>query len=59
MKTIASLKIGERGIIVGFTDEVLYQSYYAQGIGLIKYVQDYQAVAGVEDTDNLRNYMVY
>ncbi len=43
----------------GFTDEVLYQSYYAQGIGLIKYVQDYQAVAGVEDTDNLRNYMVY
>lgn len=23
MKTIASLKIGERGIIVGFTDEVL------------------------------------
>jgi ferrous iron transport protein A len=23
MKTIASLKIGERGVIVGFTDEIL------------------------------------
>lgn len=43
----------------GYVDQVLYKSYYAQGIGLIKYIQDYQAAAGIEDTEDLRFYQVF
>lgn len=43
----------------GYVDQVLYQSYYAKGIGLIKFVQDDVSIPGIQDTDNLRNYVVY
>ena len=43
----------------GYVDQVLYQSYYAKGIGLIKYVQDDISIPGIQDTDNIRNYLVY
>jgi hypothetical protein len=43
----------------GYIDEVLYKSYYARGIGLIEYQQDYVSNPGVEDLEKLRSYQVY
>ncbi len=44
---------------LGYVDNVLYKSYYAKGIGLIEYQQDYVATPGIEDTELLKSYLVF
>jgi hypothetical protein len=43
----------------GYIDQVLYSSYYAKGVGLIKYIADDQSTPIVDNTETLRSYQVF
>lgn len=43
----------------GYTDAIVYESYYAKGIGLVKFTGDVPLAPGIEVTNLLRYYKVY